>query len=30
VIVRGATASVVLEGKEIEELVQEGDAWKVD
>ncbi|GAC1391041.1 MAG: hypothetical protein NVSMB34_05090 [Variovorax sp.] len=30
VIVHGATASVVLEGKEIEELVQEGDAWKVD
>jgi len=29
-IVRGASASVVLEGKEVDELVQEADGWKVD
>jgi len=30
VIVRGTSASVVLEGKEVDELVQEPDGWKVD
>jgi hypothetical protein len=29
-VVRGTTASVVLEGGEVAELVQEGGAWKVD
>jgi hypothetical protein len=28
--VRGTTASVVLEGGEVAELIQEGGAWKVD
>lgn len=29
-VIRGTTASVVLEGGEVAELVQEGGAWKVD
>lgn len=29
-VVRGTTASVVLEGGEVAELIQEGGAWKVD
>ncbi|HXP76981.1 MAG TPA: hypothetical protein VN823_22795 [Stellaceae bacterium] len=29
-VVRGTTASVVIEGGEVAELVQEGGAWKVD